>query len=69
MRSLGHMFQKTCSFTAHIKAAQCHSKLNTVYRVNFVHIQLCARQAASFDVQFNYCVLILNDKLSCQRAV
>ena len=26
-------------------------------------------QAAAFDLQFNYCILVVNDKLYCQHVV
>ena len=48
----------------------CLSKLKirsySAYHVNFALIRYCARQAAAFDVQFNFYILLLNDKLSCQ---
>ena len=46
----------------------------TEYRVNFALVKYCASkncawQVAAFDAQFNYCILMLNVKLSCQLAV
>ena len=36
---------------------------DTLYSVCFALIGICPRHAFAFDVQFNMCVLMLNDKL------
>ena len=39
----------------------------SVYCAYFAHNNLCTWQAAAFDAHFNFCVLALNNKPSCQR--